>query len=409
MKMSITKKTNWQTKKLSEICDFFTDGNWIESKDQSSDGIRLIQTGNIGQGFFKDRGEKARYISEKTFKRLKCTEIYKGDILISRLPDPVGRACILPEIGEKMITAVDCSILRLNKNTSPKFLNYYTQSNSYLSEVEQKTTGTTRKRISRKNLGLVKIPLPPLPEQHRIVKILDEVFADVAMAEENAEKNLQNAKELFESYLQSVFANQGENWEEKRLEELGKITSSKRIFKKEYVKNGVPFYRIKEIKELAHNKNITLELYISPKRYKEIKDVFGVPLVGDILMTAVGTIGEICVVKNEEEFYFKDGNILWFKNFNSVDPHYLKFVLMSFVEQINKLSKGSAYNALTIEKIEKHRIFLPLSITEQKSIVAKLDALSAETRKLETIYQQKLADLEELKKSVLKRAFSGEL
>ena len=106
---------NWQTKKLGEICDFFTDGNWIESKDQSSNGMRLIQTGNIGQGFFKDRGEKARYISEKTFKRLKCTEIFKGDILISRLPDPVGRACILPETGEKMITAVDCSILRLNK------------------------------------------------------------------------------------------------------------------------------------------------------------------------------------------------------------------------------------------------------------------------------------------------------
>jgi len=402
-------KTNWQTKKLDEVCDFFTDGNWIESKDQSSDGIRLIQTGNIGQGFFKDRGEKARYISEKTFKRLKCTEIFKGDILISRLPDPVGRACILPDTGEKMITAVDCSILRLNKNTSPNFLNYYTQSNSYLSEVEQKTTGTTRKRISRKNLGLVKVPLPPLPEQHRIVKILDKVFADVVKAKENTEKNLQNAKELFESYLQSVFVNPGKDWEEKSLEELGKITSSKRIFKKEYVKNGVPFYRIKEIKELAHNKNITLELYISPKRYKEIKDSFGVPLVGDILMTAVGTIGEIYVIKNEEEFYFKDGNILWFKNFNSVDPYFLKFVLMSFVEQINKLSKGSAYNALTIEKIEKHRIFIPKSLTEQKSIVAKLDALSTETKKLETIYQQKLADLEELKKSVLKRAFNGDL
>ena len=126
-------------------------------------------------------------------------------------------------------------------------------------------------------------------------------------------------------------------------------------------------------------------------------------------MTAVGTIGEIYVVKNDEEFYFKDGNILWFKNFNSVDPYFLKFVLMSFVEQINKLSKGSAYSALTIEKIEKHRIFLPKSLSEQKAIVAKLDALSAETKKLENIYKQKLADLEELKKSILKKAFTGKL
>jgi type I restriction enzyme S subunit len=248
-----------------------------------------------------------------------------------------------------------------------------------------------------------------LQEQHRIVKILDDVFEKISKAKKNTEKNLQNSKDLFESYLNNIFANPGQDWEEKRLEELGKITSSKRIYKKEYVKNGIPFYRIKEIKELAHNKTITLELYISPKRYKEIKEHFGVPLIGDILMTAVGTIGEIYVVKNDDEFYFKDGNILWFKNFNSVDPYFLKFVLTSFVEQINKLSKGSAYNALTIEKIEKHPISLPKSIAEQKAIVKKLTSLSAETKKLEAIYNQKLADLEELKKSFLKKAFSGEL
>jgi len=94
-------ENNWKIKKLGEVCDVFTDGNWIESKDQSLEGIRLIQTGNIGLGFFKNRNEKARYISEDTFKRLKCTEIFQGDCLISRLPDPVGRACIIPNTGEK--------------------------------------------------------------------------------------------------------------------------------------------------------------------------------------------------------------------------------------------------------------------------------------------------------------------
>ena len=101
--------------------------------------------------------------------------------------------------------------------------------------------------------------------------------------------------------------------------------------------------------------------------------------------------------------------MLWFKDFNSVDPYFLKFVLMSFVENIRKLSKGFAYSALTIEKLEKHKIFLPQSLSEQKSIVKRLDALSVETKKLEQIYKQKLADLDELKKSVLKRAFAGEL
>ena len=262
--------------------------------------------------------------------------------------------------------------------------------------------------INRNDVYSIKVSIPSLQEQQRIVKILDKVFEKVAKVKENTEKNLQNSKELFESYLQSVFANPGKDWEERSLEKLGKITSSKRIYKKEYVKDGIPFYRIKEIKELAHGKDITLELYISKSRYEEIKNVFGVPIKGDILMTAVGTIGEIYVVKKEEEFYFKDGNVLWLKEFDSVDPYFLKFALMSFVENIKKLSKGSAYNALTIEKIEQHRIFIPPA-TEQKAIVTKLDALSVETKKLEAIYKQKLADLEELKKSVLKKAFNGDL
>lgn len=262
--------------------------------------------------------------------------------------------------------------------------------------------------INRNEVYEIRVNIPPLPEQQRIVKILDEVFEKTTKAKENAEKNLQNARELFESYLQSVFANPGDGWEEKRLEELGNITSSKRIFKSEYVKEGIPFYRTKEIKELANGKNISLELFISHKRYNEIKANFGIPKEGDILLSAVGTIGEIYVVQKGDEFYFKDGNIVWLKDFDSIDTYYLKYALKSFVEQIKKLSRGSAYSALTIEKLNKYRVPIA-SIKEQQTIVAKLDALSAETKKLEAVYHQKLTDLEELKKSVLHKAFNGEL
>ena len=122
-------KKNWEAKKLGEVCEVFADGDWVESKDQSSEGNRLIQTGNVGEGVFKDRGEKARYISEETFKRLRCTEIFEGDCLISRLPDPVGRSCLLPDTGERMITAVDCTIVRFDpKKVVPAFFIYYSQS-----------------------------------------------------------------------------------------------------------------------------------------------------------------------------------------------------------------------------------------------------------------------------------------
>lgn len=96
--------------RLEDICTVFTDGDWIESKDQADEGIRLIQTGNIGMGAYLEKEEKAKYISEETFNKLKCTEIFSGDILVSRLPEPVGRACIIPEKKERMITAVDCTI-----------------------------------------------------------------------------------------------------------------------------------------------------------------------------------------------------------------------------------------------------------------------------------------------------------
>ena len=96
--------------RLEDVCTVFTDGDWIESKDQSEKGIRLVQTGNIGEGIYLEKESRAKYIPEDTFKRLKCTEIFPGDILVSRLPEPVGRACIIPEKTERMITAVACFI-----------------------------------------------------------------------------------------------------------------------------------------------------------------------------------------------------------------------------------------------------------------------------------------------------------
>ena len=402
-------KNKWQKKPLGDLCEVFADGDWVESKDQSPEGVRLIQTGNVGDGVFKDRAEKARYISEKTFKRLRCTEIFKGDCLISRLPDPAGRSCILPDTRERMITAVDCTIIRFHqRRVIPEFFNYYTQSYDYLKDVDSKTTGATRKRISRSNLGDILIPSPPLPEQQRIVGILDDVFSNIATAKANAEKNLQNARALFESHLDAVFTKRGKGWVEKRLEELGTITSSKRIFKSEYVTSGVPFYRTKEIKELANGQEITTELFISEARYKEIKANFGVPKQGDILLTAIGTIGEIYVVEGDDDFYFKDGNVLWLKEFTTINPQFLKYVLVSFVESLNKIAHGSAYSALPIQRLNAHKIFVP-SPAEQAMIVSQLNSLNEETKRLESIYQQKLAALEALKKSLLNQAFTGKL
>ncbi len=159
--------------RLDEICEHFGDGDWIESKDQSEEGIRLIQTGNVGNGVYLDKGDKAHYISEETFRRLNCTEVCPGDILISRLPDPIGRACIVPAM-QKSITAVDCTIVRLKECIVPAFFVNYTRTADYMRQVDSFTTGSTRKRISRANLGSIMVPLPTVDKQNEFVALAEQ-------------------------------------------------------------------------------------------------------------------------------------------------------------------------------------------------------------------------------------------
>ena len=155
--------------RLKDVCTVFTDGDWIESKDQSEEGIRLVQTGNIGEGIYLEKEERAKYISEDTFERLKCTEIFPGDILVSRLPEPVGRACIVPDKSERMITAVDCTICRPDETIiSKEYLCYFMRSNAYYTRLLGNVTGTTRKRISRKNLGNIELNIPTKDVQRTI-------------------------------------------------------------------------------------------------------------------------------------------------------------------------------------------------------------------------------------------------
>ncbi|EDZ96454.1 restriction modification system DNA specificity domain [Limnospira maxima CS-328] len=193
-------------------------------------------------------------------------------------------------------------------------------------------------------------------------------------------------------------------WDIVALEDLGKITSSKRIFKKDYVDSGIPFYRTKEIKELANGKEVSTELFISRDSFNEIKAKFGTPSVGDLLITAIGTVGEIYVV-DRTDFYFKDGNVLWLRDFKAIEPNFLKYALIAFVDEINSLSHGSTYKALPIEKLKKHKIYKP-SISEQKRIVAILDEAFEGIDAAIANTQKNLANARELFESYLNGIFT---
>lgn len=395
----------WKTVRLDELTEADSPITYGVVKPGDPGDVLFIRGGDLADG--RVLSNQLRTITRAVSEQYNRTLLRGGELLMCLVGQP-GQVAVAPLALAGANIARQVGLIRLRNEIEAEFISYYLQSPDGQASLGTHTGGSVQQVINLGDLRTVNVPVPPLAEQRRIVGILDEAFEGLATAKANAEKNHQNARALFESHLQSVFTQRGDGWVDKTLEELGTITSSKRIFKSEYVSSGVPFYRTKEIKELANGRKISTELFISESRYKEIKASFGVPEQGDVLLTAIGTIGEIYVVEGDEDFYFKDGNVLWLKGFTTINPYFLKYVLISFVESLNKMAHGSAYSALPIQRLNAHRIFVP-SAEEQAAIVSQLDSLSEETQRLESLYQRKLAALDELKKSLLHRAFSGEL
>jgi len=393
--------------KLGNLCLVFADGDWIETKDQSPSGIRLIQTGNIGDGIFKARDEKSRYISEENFKRLKCTEVIPGDCLISRLPEPVGRSCIIPDIGERMITAVDCTIVRPDKNKlNSKFLNYFTQSIDYQSEVDAETTGTTRKRISRSRLGSISIPLPPLAEQERIIAILDQALAAIDIVKTNTEKVLEEVGLVFDSFLSKVLENPTAGWEKKTLGEICKIErgSSPRPIKNFVTtkSDGVNWIKIGDTKYVDRYIYTTKEK-ITPEGAKKSRLVN----VDDFILSNSMSFGKPYIMKTQG--YIHDG---WFvlRLPSSINKEYFWYLLSSlFVRsQFDQLASGAIVQNVSSDLVKK--VILPIpSLHDQEKLVSELDHIKYKIDDLKKLYVEKLIKLDVLKQSILQKAFSGEL
>ena len=379
-------KQGWEIKKLKDISVLITDGDWIESRHQSDDGIRLIQTGNIGNGIFKAKDAKPHYISEETFKELGCTEIFSGDCLVSRLPEPVGRACIIPELDYRMITAVDCTIIRFNDFILPKFFVYYSQSSKYLRDINNSTTGTTRKRISRKNLESVTIPIPSISEQEKIVAELDCLSGII----EKKKQQLKEYDALAQSIFYEMFGNPIDNekgWEVKKLGEVCKTTSGGTPPKgrDEYYNGGnIPWLRSGEVDKM----NITeTELFItdlglqnsSAKWFPEntvVVAMYGATVgqVG-ILRRKMTTNQAICGIFPNEKFF----------------PIYLYHFLLSKKQEYLKIATGGAQANISQNIIRDTDVCLP-PIEKQQEFASKIEAIE----KQKELIKQSIVETETL-------------
>ncbi|MBS7145248.1 MAG: restriction endonuclease subunit S [Roseburia sp.] len=384
--------------RLEDICTVFTDGDWIESKDQADEGIRLIQTGNIGMGAYLEKEEKAKYISEETFNKLKCTEIFSGDILVSRLPEPVGRACIIPEKKERMITAVDCTICRSNEAIVCKeYLCYFMRSNAYYTRLLNSVTGTTRKRISRKNLGNVELDIPSKREQEKVVKQLDCLVKVIS----SRITELQRLDDLIKARFVEMFGHQSHN--EKSLPYMT-VDDVAEIYlgithTPTYVDSGVMFISAKntsgDFLDLTDVKYISREEFEgAPKGSK--------PQVNDVLFSRVGSNLGHPVILEEELELCTFVSLGFLRSKGIVTSNYLKHWMRDefFAKQVSEHVKGGGQPNLNTGWLKEFKIIVP-NLEKQK----EFDDFCHQVTKSKVVVQKALDETQLLFDSLMQQYF----
>lgn len=399
-------KKGWEKKKLIEICGFVRGpfGGSLKKSIFKSEGYAVYEQ----QHAIYDQFDDVRYyIDEAKFKEMKRFELNSGDIIMS-CSGTMGKIAIVPHRIKKGI--INQALLKLtpSKNISTVYLKLWMQSESFQESLKEYSGGAAIQNVaSVAILKQIEIPLPPLREQQRIVSILDNCFEAINKAKSNAERNLQNTKELFESYLNEVFGSNGEGWEENKLGQVCIVErgSSPRPIEKYQTtsSDGVNWIKIGDTKGVDKyifktKEKITKE---GAEKSRYVKE-------GDFILSNSMSFGNPYIMKTDG--YIHDGWFV-FRLPNYIDKDYFYYLLISSTvqKQIQSLGAGAIVKNISGDLVKRVDIKYPKSLTEQQNIVQKIDALYTETKKIGDIYRQKLQDLEELKKSVLQKAFSGEL
>ncbi len=276
------------------------------------------------------------------------------------------------------------------------------------SDLSEFVSGLTVPKLNQGSLREIPIPFPPLPEQQRIVGILDDAFDGIATANANAEQNLQNARALFESHLQSVFAEACEVSELVTLADLATdITDGDHMPPPKAV-SGVPFITIGNVDKDTRTIDFADTFKVSREYFDRLKPNKK-PQKGDVLYTVTGSFGIPVLLKEHREFCFQR-HIGLVRPKPEVDSEWLYYLLLSpqIFKQANDGATGTAQKTVSLKLLRSYQVpRIPLAL--QRVIVAKLSAVNEETQRLESLYQRKLAVLDELKKSLLHQAFSGML
>jgi type I restriction enzyme S subunit len=392
-------KNGWEVKELSAVSAISY--GYTESASSEPVGPRFLRITDIQNDHVDwddvpycriESGDVAKY------------RLASGDIVFARTGATTGKSFLVSEPPNAVFASYLIRLRLLNKKLLPKFLSLFFQTEGYWQSIKDGSSGSAQGGFNATKLGALCIPIPPLPEQHRIVGILDEALEGVASAKVNAEKNLKNARVLFESHLQSVFTQRGEGWEETSLGDAYDVRDGTHDSPK-YQATGYPLVTSKNLKR----EGLSLDdvKLIREQDYKKINERSAVH-EGDVLFAMIGTIGNPTLVTVEPDFAIK--NVALFKIPSSQSGAFLKYYLDSgwVISKMMKEAKGTTQKFVGLGYLRTFPINVP-PLSTQLEVVEDLDELTRETQRLESIYKRKLAALEALKKSLLHQAFSGEL
>ena len=388
-------KVGWEVKKLGDVCQLdksqgiYKNLPYVGMENIESNSARFI--GSI----------EPQSVKSSTFK------FTPEHILYGRLR-PYLNKVLAPEFEGHCSTEI--FPIKTSEYLDRNFLLYWFLMESTVKLINATCTGA---RMPRANMNVVfefEFPTPPLAEQKRIVAILDEAFEGCDRAIRNTEKNLANAREIFESYLNAIFTQKGDQWVEKKLDEIaGKVFTGpfgSLLHKSDYISDGIPIVNPANIegdKIIPNfNKTISQDVAIRMSAY--------ILKYNDVVVGRRGEIGRCAVVREDQAGWLCGSGSFFIKPFKNVNSTFLAHLLRSFPyrSKLEKLASGATMLNLSNQSLSELILTMP-SLDEQNQITSKLNDLRIETQRLETIYRQKLAALKELKQSILQKAFTGEL
>lgn len=379
----------------------FVDGDWVESKDQDPDGdVRLVQLADVGDGEYLDKS--ARFLTSAKARELRCTHLQPGDVMIARMPDPLGRACIFPGDTRPSVTVVDVCIVRPHANgPDARWLMHCLNSPLIRDRIAGFATGTTRSRISRGNLAKIKIPLPPLPEQRRIAEILDK--ADALRAKRRAA--LAQLDMLTQSIFLDMFGDPATNpkgWSTRRIEDVAQVVSgaTPRTDVEAYWDGNIKWVTPKELSGLEDIYIAATERCITQTGLSSCAAT-SLP-VGSVLFSSRAPIGHTAICR--ASMATNQG----FKSFvpreSVLDPHFLLFWLRLRRGYLESLGTGATFKEVSKAVVARIELALPpfdLQARFAERVIA-LEALKKEQQRARTECHALFASLQH-------RAFRGEL